>query len=370
MTRIGIGVKQYESMFVNGCVQQALFIYKMLNNIEGFQCDFVTAEPDYKVFDSLIPIEVILLTEENMKNYDVITPLSLTINKETTPWIIDWMKIYNVKYVDILCGNLYILLQEEFVFNIHHIMKNYRNDAIDEIWVLEMYSYAKEYLELVYNRPVKILKYVWDPDIIKAYLHTKQIKIERHPDTSKINICVYEANMSLHKNAYIPLLMADKFYQLYPERLNKVFIFCKELKTMKNNGFYEKLDIVKSGKIEFHGRLIMPETLRLIQQMDPYKNVVLSHTHLNNLNFLHLELLYMGVPIVHNCEPFQNGFYFDTYNMHRGIQLLEKARITKVSQLDNIDILCKFSSKNVTIQNEWKKNIKRLCETDETDETE
>ncbi len=360
MTRIGIGVKQYESMFVNGCVQQALFIHKMLNNIDGIKCDFVTVEPQYRIFDDLKPIEVICLTENLIKDYDVIAPLSLTLNEETTPWVIKWMKQYNVKYVDILCGNLYILLQEEFVFDIHHIMKNYRNAAIDEVWVLEMYAYAKEYLQLVYNRPVRVLKYVWDPDIIKTHVNTKQIKIARRPENSRINICVYEANMSLHKNAFIPLLMADKFFQLYPEKINKVYIFCKDLKSMKNNGYYEKMDIVKQGRIEFHPRMVMPDTLRMIQQANPYKNVVLSHTHLNNLNFLHLELLYMGVPIVHNCEPFQNGFYFDTYNIDAGIELLEKARVTNVTQLDNINILSTFNSKNTSIQNDWEQNIKRI----------
>ena len=360
MKRIGIGVKKYESIFVNGCVQQALFIYKMLNNITGIKCDFVTVEPDYRVFDKLIPIEVVCLTEDAIQNYDIIAPLSLTINIDSTPWVINWMKKFGIKYVDILCGNLYILLQEEFVFDIHHIMKNYRNEAIDEVWVLEMYAYAKEYLQLVYNKPVRVLSYVWDPDIIRKYLNSNQIQIQRRPDNSKINICVYEANMSLHKNAYIPLLMADKFFQLNPDKLNKVYIFCKQLNDMKNNGFYEKMDIVKAGKIEFHSRMIMPETLRSIENVNQYKNVVLSHTHLNNLNFLHLELLYMGVPIVHNCEPFQNGFYFETYNMDHGIDLLEKARLTNVSQLDNIDILSTFSSKNVSIQNDWEQNIDRI----------
>ena len=246
------------------------------------------------------------------------------------------------------------------MFDIHHIMKNYRNAAIDEVWVLEMYAYAKEYLQLVYNRPVRVLKYVWDPDIIKTHVNTKQIKIARRPENSRINICVYEANMSLHKNAFIPLLMADKFFQLYPEKINKVYIFCKDLKSMKNNGYYEKMDIVKQGRIEFHPRMVMPDTLRMIQQANPYKNVVLSHTHLNNLNFLHLELLYMGVPIVHNCEPFQNGFYFDTYNIDAGIELLEKARVTNVTQLDNINILSTFNSKNTSIQNDWEQNIKRI----------
>ena len=130
---------------------------------------------------------------------------------------------------------------------------------------------------------------------------------------------------------------------------------------MKNNGYYENLDIVKEGKIEFNTRMIMPATLSLLQKNNPYKNIVLSHTHLNNLNFLHLELLYMGVPIVHNCEPFQNGFYFDTYDMSSAVNHLEAARVTDVSSLDNINILAKYNSKNSNIQRNWKENMDRIC---------
>ena len=357
--KIGIGVKKYNSMFSNGCVQQALFIHKMLNNIDGIKCDFVTVEPDYRIFDDLQPIEVILLSEDIIKEYDIIASLSMSLNRGTTPAVISWMKKFDVKFVDILCGNLYILLQEEFVFDIHHIMKNYSNEDIDEVWVLEMYEYSKQYLELVYDKPVRVLNYVWDADIIRAYMRLTDSKIERCRDNGKINICVYEANMSLHKNAFIPLLIANRYNKLYPGKLNKLYIFCKSV--MKNNGYYENLDIVKEGKIEFNTRMIMPATLSLLQKNNPYKNIVLSHTHLNNLNFLHLELLYMGVPIVHNCEPFQNGFYFDTYDMSSAVNHLEAARVTDVSSLDNINILAKYNSKNSNIQRNWKENMDRIC---------
>ena len=158
--------------------------------------------------------------------------------------------------------------------------------------------------------------------------------------------------MSLHKNAYNPLLIAETYYKRFPDRLNKVFIFCKE--EMFNNGFYEKLEVVKNGKVEFHGRMIMPTTLDLLSKQTGFKNVVLSHTLFNNLNFVHLELLYMNVQVVHNCEPFaDNGLFYGTFELYKAVELLESARMEKPRMSDAIDIICRYNCKNRDIQHKW-----------------
>ena len=354
-----ICVKKPTNIFTNGCFQQSLYIWKMLNFIPGIECDMVTVESDYDTFDDLIDVKIKQLTRTSVTQYQIVFMLSLALNVVNEGDILKVIKQNGIKLIDILCGNLFILLQEEFVFNCHNIMKNYRNEYIDEVWVLEMYDYAREFLEMVYAKPVKVLPYVWDTDIIRTYLAMNKIVIPDKPNKDKINICVYEANMSLHKNAYNPLLIAETYYKRNPAKLNKVFVFCKE--KMFNNGFYEKLEIVKNGKIEFHGRMIMPTTLDLLTKQTGYKNVVLSHTFLNNLNFIHLELFYMKVQIVHNCEPFsKNGLYYDTFNLYRAVELLEKARREEPSVNDTIDIICKFNCKNEEIQNKWSKEMNDL----------
>ena len=70
-----------------------------------------------------------------------------------------------------MVGNYYILNCEEFVFNVHHdVMHNMSNDYIDEVWLMPMYSHAKEYIEFLTNKPVKISPYVWDGEIINKYI--------------------------------------------------------------------------------------------------------------------------------------------------------------------------------------------------------
>ena len=92
--------------------------------IDDCQCNFVTIKNNYEIYDELFPINVFPLammkSRHTTSTYGIIT-MSDTVNKD----ILQKIKNNNVKLIDILCGNLYILLHEEFVFNTHNIMKNY-----------------------------------------------------------------------------------------------------------------------------------------------------------------------------------------------------------------------------------------------------
>jgi len=358
MVKVGVLIKKPESLFTNGCVQQALFIHKMLNMIDECQCTFVTIETNYEIYDELFPIKVYPLYEDEIKTYDIILMVSLTLSDTINKGILERIKNNNVKLIDILCGNLYILLQEEFVFGTHSIMKNYNNDYIDEVWVLEMYEYSQSYLDLIYNVPIKVLPYVWDVDIIKSYIKNENIQLKNKSNNEKVNICIYEPNMSIHKNAFVPLLIAERFYKTYPNRLNKIYLFCKE--KMESNGYYENMAIFKDSRVEIYGRVIMPYSLKLIQENNDFKTIVLSYTMMNNLNFLHLELFYLGRQIVHNCEPFNNGLFYDSFDACKAVDLLEEARIANVDKKKCVDVICKYNPKNVDIQNKWNEEIIRL----------
>ena len=43
MTKIGICIKEFESIFTNGCAQQGYFVLKSLRKA-GFEVDFVSIE--------------------------------------------------------------------------------------------------------------------------------------------------------------------------------------------------------------------------------------------------------------------------------------------------------------------------------------
>jgi hypothetical protein len=326
MVNIGILIKKPENVFSNGCIQQAYFILKIMQNC-GFKCDFMAIEPDYKFFD-VVKTPIVTINENfDFSSYDILIFSSLILLSSTNTNLINHMKKFNLKMINIICGNLFILHQEEFVFGHHNIMKNYFENYFDEQWVLEMYDYSKDYIQMLTKTYTKITPYVWNIDFIKTYVNNNNLLKNITNNNDKVNLLIFEPNMSIHKNALIPLLIAEEYYEKY-NNVNKVYIFCGDkVISNQNNSLINNLKIYKEKKIECYGRIVMPYIMDVIMKNNDYMNIVLSYTLLNNLNFLHLEMFHLGIPIIHNCKPFQkNKLYYDDNNQLKAVELIEYTR--------------------------------------------
>lgn len=367
--RIGILIKKPESIFSNGCVQQSLFLKQIIENT-GFKVDFISIEPYYTKFeDTNIEINVID-DKSDLSNYKLFLFVSLTLNWETNANILNNIKRNNIKCVDLICGNLFILHQEEFVFNVHNIIKNYLQSYFDEYWILEIYPFMIEYMNLLTNKPTYITPYVWNNDVIDKYVNKHDIHISldslSNIDRSKVNIVIFEPNMSIHKTALIPLLIADKFYKENPNSLHKVYVFCGN-KVIREHNFelISNLSIYKNGIIESYDRVIMPHVMNMIKNNNNFLSLVLSHNIMNELNFLHLELMHLNIPIIHNCKPFENnGLYYDDYSLNTAIDLIKKVQNEFV--IDDFyttsikTIKDKYSPNSFENQVIYRKHIERL----------
>lgn len=336
MTRrtIGLLIKKPESIFSNGCVQQSLFLKKTLE-YTGATVHFLSVEPDYTTFEAGKDHYEITFTnsDTDFTDYDMIIMSSLVLvrNENNNPYIDNMLRYTHLKIVNFVCGNVYILHQEEFVFNVHHIIEHYQQDYTHLNWLMEMYDYQQDYLTMICDRPTKISPYVWDPDIIEHYVQSNKLNITTVDEiaSEKINIIIFEPNMSIHKNALIPLLICESYEKQYPNRINRVYFFCGDKVSQHNQTTLSNFALHKNKKVEIHGRIIMPYVIDLIRKNNTHMNVVLSHTFMNRLNFLHLELMYFGIPIVHNCEPFRNnGMYFEDNQFYKAVDIIENTRLT------------------------------------------
>lgn len=336
MTRrtIGLLIKKPESIFSNGCVQQSLFLKKTLE-YTGATVNFLSVEPDYTHFEAGKEQYTITYTnsDTDFTNYDMLIMSSLVLvrNENNNPFIDNMLRHKHLKIVNFVCGNVYILHQEEFVFNVHHIIEHYQQEYTHLNWLMEMYDYQQDYLTMICDRPTKISPYVWDPDIIEHYVQSHKLNISSVDEiaSEKINIIIFEPNMSIHKNSLIPLLICESYEKKYPDRINRVYFFCGDKVAQHNQTILSHLVLHKNKKIEIHGRIIMPYVINLIRNNNTHMNIVLSHTFMNRLNFLHLELMYLGIPIVHNCEPFRNnGMYFEDNQFYKAVDIIENTRRT------------------------------------------
>lgn len=329
---IGILIKKPENVFSNGCIQQVLFLAKILRNA-GRDVEFLAIEPGYTRFE-LTNDEVIFTDERtNFSAYECVILGSLVLLEKNNKAYIDNMVSYGIPIINLICGNVFILLQEEFVFNTHNIMHHYTQSYITENWVMEMYDYALDYIKLMSGKPTRIVPYVWDNDIIRIYITNNKLftrSVNHQRNHSKVNLIFFEPNMSIHKNSLVPLLIANEYYKTHKDRLHKIYVFCGDKAVNNlNSEFLTQLEIVRDKRVEVYGRIIMAYILDNIEQNNPYLNIVVSYNMLNRLNFLHLELFDMGVPILHNCEPFkENGMYFGDFDLCEAVNMIETTRDT------------------------------------------
>jgi hypothetical protein len=325
MKKVGILLKKPENIFSNGCVQQCLFLKKILINT-GVDVDFLSIEENYTKYE--ITNDKVIFTDDtfDFSDYFVVILGSLVLLNTKNKEYIDNLKKFNICVINLICGNVYILHQEEYIFNKHQIMHHYIEDSFTQNWLLEMYDYSKTYVELLSNKPTHITPYIWDNDIISEYVKLNNIIYRENHDTKKVNILIFEPNMSIHKSSLIPILLAEKYYNEYGN-LNKVYVFCTNDVLTNSASLITNLNIYKNNIIESYGRIVMPFILNVIQDNNNFINVVISHNIMNQLNFLHLEMFHLGIPIIHNCLPYEdNGYYYNDFTDNNTI----------VNMIDNI----------------------------------
>lgn len=310
MSKIGIFVKKHDSVFTNGCVQQAYFTFKSIRKA-GYDVDFLTTDSSYDKFN-LEGEKVIYICDkiDILKDYHTVIFSSLIVHQYS---VLNIIKFYGIKIVHLIVGNYYILNCEEFVFGVHNrVMERLCNEFVDEIWLMPMYTHAIDYINAITKKPVKICPYVWDSTIIDNYISIKSIKPQyREFNTNKFSVLLMEPNMSIHKNA-LPLLCAlNNYFLEYPDRIDLIHMLCKPEHDSDPLNCVKHLDIVRANKVRIYERVISIEIFNQMNDRD-MKYCVLSTNIRNGLNFIHLECMHLGIPIIHNCLSFKgNGLYYE-----------------------------------------------------------
>ena len=310
MNRIGICIKEFDSIFTNGCAQQGYFVLKSLRK-SGFNVDFVTIEKQLEYFEIINEPVINICDVDILKNYSLIIFSSLIVDQIE---LLNQIKLLGIKIANLMVGNYYIINCEEFVFNVHNnVIQDMNNLFVDEIWLMPMYKHAVQYISNITNKPVKISPYVWDSEIINKYIISKEIKpyYQNLSNNNKIDIVIMEPNLSIHKNALPLLVVLNNYFLNYTERLGNIHVFGKPKRNPDCLACIKHLEIVKCKKIILYERTLSLEVFSRLRESN-IKFVVLSNNLRNSLNFIHLECFTLKIPIIHNCLPYSdNNLYYE-----------------------------------------------------------
>lgn len=235
-------------------------------------------------------------------------------------------RLHGKKIVQFHCGNHCLFNAEDVIFNKHNVVRLLFNTWFTESWTFSMHQFARDYYELLTGKPCKLMPYAWSPSLLLKYMaeHDMQLNCDFQSYNGKLTLCCFEPNLNITKNCLAPLLMMNEFYKLHPDRVDKCMLFCTK-HLVDHPPFIDYLSFLKisiDNKIEIYPRMAFPEVLNQMKSKD-LRPVIIGHQLYNDQNYLNLEALYLGYPLVHNCPSIRNaGLYYDGWELRSGIDAL------------------------------------------------
>lgn len=319
------------AQFINGSEQQPQFVIEMLQNLGmPYQIYSHKGKKDLCGIDrSDMFNETRLQLIDGADLTDITVFIMIChIVEDTSQLSIELKeKLKGKKVVQFHCGNHCIFNAEDIVFNKHNVVRLLFNSWFSESWVFPMHFFAKDYYELLTKKPCRLMPYAWSPSLLCSYLLKNKLEIScKNKNYSQpLTLCCFEPNLNVTKNCQCPLLIMDSFYRKHPERVKKCFIFCSRqlLEHKSFNDYLMFLDVFRAGILECYPRMAFPDIMKQMKQKD-LNPVFISHQIFNDQNYLSLEALHLGYPILHNSPSLQNtGFFYDGFKLHEAVEKLE-----------------------------------------------
>jgi len=323
--KIGItcAVKTYDdSIWTNGIKQNVMYLADLL----------VKSKNNYKVtLLNLFDIDFSQKRPEYLKNYDIkffdahFHKMDiLIIMGSIIPEI--YLKLFRSlgkKIVYYKCGNDYIYLIETLLFK-EGATEDYSTE-FDEVWyVPQQYELNHSYYSIVYRCPSLPVPFIWHHKYIDEDIafYKKEKPTDVYVPKEKKTIGILEPNLNVVKTCTVPLLITEQCYRgaIGKKYIDKLRITNSNTisKDKKFLSLVKKFDLTLDNKIIYENRF--RTTYMLVKNID----MIISHQLFNPLNYLYLDAVYMGCPLLHNATLCKDiGYYYEGSDAIKGARALE-----------------------------------------------
>lgn len=329
--RIGITIRvdsPTESIFSNGIKQNAIFmrdLYLRIDFVEsahyvnlGKQNDL--SQSPWREFERFI-----INASEVADKIDVLIVCCAAINAEMA----QRLKNRGVRIVHHILGNEFYSFVESALFKNDSQTMFTKETFFDAVWISpHLFEMNKDIFEVAYECEASPSAYVWSPRFLEhhaqALRNSQKITSETYAPVAleRMRIGVFEPNLSFVKNCIFPILIGEKLEKRNPAILDSLNLFgALELKDKKIlTDFVKTLNIQTKKKIFFEDRFPIAWTLFR------YTDLVLSHTHKCDLNYLYFDAAWLGFPLVHNSRFIDGlGWCYGEFNADDAVTKIEAA---------------------------------------------
>lgn len=329
---ITLGLKSAtESIWTNGMKQNVLMFIHLLkqskNNYEvcilnTVEVDFSDKKPSY-----LKDIDIFNFKEKFME-LDLIIMMGAQVHNQH---IEKFKEDKNKRFIGYKCGNNYVIHLENVLFGENKDQYFEYETTFDELWYIPQQEETnKGFFSTLYRTEAFIVPFIWHDKFLKESaleieggFQTGRYKkgYKYNPQKEKKVIGVMEPNMNIVKYSLIPAMIAEESFrsEIGKNHIQKLMITNGE--KLKNN--YEFLSIVKTFDLYKEGKITAESRFQTAYVLTQYFDILISHQILNPLNYLYLDAVYLGYPVLHNATLCKDlGYYYENSDTKQGAEML------------------------------------------------
>jgi len=360
--KIAITFDNSISLFQNGVQQNAIYLARILQNA-GHKTFLIVNDfykgKDVNYIKSMTPgIDKAPMQKIYAAGIDVLITVGMSISHDD----IKMLKVSNpnVKIIAYKCGNEMLSEMESIIFA-EEISSASKINPItpDAIWSIpQMVDTNLTYYALKYNQNnVTVVPFIWDHVLSDVYMQENNIPAWDGRDIKRI--ATMEPNLSVMKNAFVPMAIVSKCIKDGIE-IDAFHTFSTD-KIAKKQPFLKKVSDFSLNKIKFTANSRYPTFF----VMKNHADLCLSWQWENNLNYLWLDVAWMGWPVVHNGSLCQDvGYYYPEFDIESGQIQVQKAIKSHNDDNDylerNRSIIKRYTHKNEQLKADYKMLLDNL----------
>ena len=336
------------ALWSNGLHQNALYLYKLFE-IAGYFPIFVSNnKPDSK---ETLSYRFITIPEYIGNPFPVycIIEIALKLNHiQRNIFKKNGTKLYKLFLGNILNIDIEIPIMSTQDF-CHHLTGSHGTMLLSP-----HYSLSKDYSSSLYNVFPKslIAPYVWDPMFIQDLMDTYV-----WPTTGPYSFTAMEPNISFQKCSLVPIMICDAYYRSNPDKMEGLVVI-NGLKLTESKYFL--VNILSNLELKRAQKLFLIKRLTIRAAATTFKqNIIIHHAVYNDYNYLFLEYLFMGFPVIHNYEMLKEyGYYYKGDDIEAGKDMIDYVISNHGANIENYKASCRqllwrFSIYNPDNIKEW-----------------
>lgn len=320
-----------DSIWTNGIKLNTLIFTTLLKkSLKNYQVcllnstdlDLSTKKPKY-----LEGVDVYKF-EDKYQEMDLIITMGAQVHEK---YLKHFRSLPNKRVVAYKCGNNYIVHTENVLFKPSQDSPFQYETELDEIWyVPQQHETNVGYYQTLHRTRSLPVPFVWHQsylidtivDIEKDFVKGKFKKGFKYDRTKQKKVIgTMEPNLNIVKYCLIPTMIAEESYrtEIGKNKIEKMMITNSE-NISKHKEF---LSIIKTFDLYADGKITADARYQTSFMVSQYLDIVVCHQLLNPLNYIYLDVAYMGYPVLHNAPMCKDlGYYYEGSDTKDGARQL------------------------------------------------